>query len=924
MPSEIVIQGARQHNLKNISLKIPRHKITVITGLSGSGKSSLAFDTIYAEGQRRYVESLSSYARQFLERLEKPDVDHISGLTPSISIDQKHFTHNPRSTVATVTEVYDFLRLLYSKLGDVHCYKCGRLVGKQSVPEILRRILELKKGEPFKLLAPLVRARKGEYKDLFRELLKKGYSSVRVDGRILDCSGGIALHKAKRHDIDVMVDTLRVDEKYKDRLEKSLTIALGLGKGACLVLAGDTSHPKAIMFSAERHCPNCGLDLGDFTPNMFSFNSPYGACPACRGLGRISKIAAGLVIKDESKPILKGAISEEVYFSFNKYVIEELVHELKERFGFDLHTPYRDLPGEVKDAFFWGSEDITGLLEELQHLFYSTHSEVIKEKVRRFIREDICHVCNGGRLRKESLGVRIGGKNIVELCSASAKDVFDFIDKLRFSPGEAKVAEPILREIRGRLKFLVDVGLHYLTLDRTVNTLGGGELQRIRLARQIGVGLAGVLYVLDEPTIGLHPRDNERLLKSLEALRGMKNTVVIVEHDEATIRKADYVVDLGPAAGTRGGAIVGKGCLSDFKRFPESLTFKYLNHELKIALPRERKDYQKCNSIWVRGAEEHNLKKIDARFPLGCFICVTGVSGSGKSTLVHDILFQALHNKTWKTSYRVGRHKCLEGTGQISAVVEIDQSPIGRSPRSNPATYTDIFTPIRNLFSQTPEARLRSYSAGRFSFNTRGGRCEACGGEGFQKLEMSFLPDLTVQCEVCGGKRYNEETLNVRYKGKNIAEVLDLSIDEAYELFANIPRLRERLSLLRRIGLGYLKLGQSSTTLSGGEAQRIKLAFELGKKTKASAFYILDEPTTGLHFADVSHLLQALFELRDEGHTVVVIEHNLDVIKMADYIIDLGPEGGNEGGHIVASGSPEEIARSKRSYTGSYLRNYLN
>ncbi len=926
METKIVIRGAREHNLKNISLEIPRNKLIVITGLSGSGKSSLAFDTLYAEGQRRYLESLSSYARQFLERLKKPDVDYISGLSPSIAIEQKTVPHNPRSTVATVTEIYDYLRLLYAKLGEVFCPDCGGRAQRQSFNEINAQINLIPQGAQIGIFAPLVRGRKGEYKKLFQDVRAKGFSYIRIDNKLHDLGKPIKIAKSKRHDIEVFIDTVERVPKNADRINRSVKTALELADGTCIidiVSSDGKEKKKEFFFSQKMTCPKCGINFKDFEPNMFSFNSPYGACGKCRGIGKLSQVTVSKIIHNPEKPLLKGAINEEIYFSFNQYVIEDLIYELREHFDFNLSTPFQDLPQEAKDALFWGTDEITGLIEELEDLFYSTSSEEIKRKVRKFIREDICPECKGARLKREALGVKINGKNIVEICALCIDEVFGFFQTLKFEGSALKIAQPILKEIKQRLEFLKNVGLDYLTLDRTVTTLAGGELQRIRLAAQIGVGLTGVLYVLDEPSIGLHPRDNEKLLNTLTHLRDLKNTVIVVEHDEETMRHADIVVDLGPGAGREGGEITGLGPISDLKRNGRSLTAKYLSKELQIQLPQKRHDYRSADKITLRGCQEHNLKNIDIDFPLGCFICVTGVSGSGKSTLVHDLLFKAVHNHVWKTDYYVGKFKGISNLKAIDKIIEIDQAPIGRTPRSNPATYTDLFTSIRKLFAQTPEAKLRNFDPSRFSFNLKGGRCETCRGEGYQRLEMSFLPDVYVLCETCRGLRYNDATLNVNYRGKNIADVLDLSVNDAIGFFSVIPQVHERLLLLKEIGLGYVKLGQPSTTLSGGEAQRIKLASELSKKGTGKTLYILDEPTTGLHFADIENLLKALFRLRDAGNTVIVVEHNLDLIKMADYIIDLGPEGGRHGGELIATGSPEELVKKTVSYTGRYLSKYL-
>ena len=922
--AKIVIRGAREHNLKNLSLDLPRNQLIVITGLSGSGKSSLAFDTIYAEGQRRYLESMSSYARQFLDRMKKPEVDQISGLSPSIAIEQKSTVHNPRSTVATVTEIYDYLRLLYAKLGEVRCYECGAKVTKQTANEIFDQITSEERGVQLGIFAPLVRGRKGEYKKLFTEVLKKGFTHVRVDKKLWDLNHKIQVSKKSRHDVEVLIDTVEVKEKNFDRIRASLDTALSLADGTCLISVVDQKGQakRESFYSQKMTCLKCEISYPDFTPNMFSFNSPYGACPKCRGIGRLSQALVKYMIQDPKKPLLSGALNEEIYFSFNKYVIEDLVYELKDHFGFELATPYLELPEEVRDALFWGTDEITGLIEELEDLYYTTHSEEIKRKVRKFIREEVCASCNGGRLKKESLGVDIGGTNIVEFCRWSVEKASEFVGQLKFKAAQSKISEPIVREIKERLKFLLNVGLGYLTLDRTVPTLAGGELQRIRLAAQIGVGLSGVLYVLDEPSIGLHPRDNEKLLKTLEALRDLRNTVIVIEHDEETMRRADFVVDMGPGAGEHGGKIVALGNLQEIQKSTKSLTAAYLTGKIKIELPKKRKDYKNLPKIILKSCAEHNLKNIDVEFPTGCLICVTGPSGSGKSTLVHDILFRVLHNQIWKTDYRVGKFKSIKNAQLVDQVIEVDQSPIGRTPRSNAATYTDLFTHIRRMFAQTPEAKLRNFDASRFSFNLKGGRCETCRGEGYVHLEMSFLPDVYVLCDTCYGKRYNEQTLGVQYSGKNIAEVLELSIADAVNFFNAIPPVRERLEILNEIGLGYLRLGQPSTTLSGGEAQRVKLAAELGKKSTGKTLYILDEPTTGLHFGDISNLLRALFKLRDEGNTVLIIEHNLDVIKMADYIIDLGPEGGERGGQLIACGSPEELTKTE-SVTAEYLRKLL-
>lgn len=916
------IRGVREHNLKNLSLSIPRNRLTVITGLSGSGKSSLAFDTLYAEGHRRYLESLSSYARQFLEKLKKPEVDQITGLSPSIAIEQRAVAHNPRSTVATVTEIFDYLRLLFAKAGEVFCYRCGRPLGREKLSEIVGVVLEEFHGDTIQIFAPLVRSRKGEYQKIFQGILKKGYSRARVDGKLIEIQSNLKLKKTKRHDIDILMDHLSVQSSNKERLTRSIRGALELTQGECLLRSSKDPRSEK-FFSTQRTCRRCRVSIPELVPNLFSFNSPYGACPTCRGMGKLSRLLARGVVSDESKPIFRGALNEEIFFSFNKYFIEDLALDLAEKYHFDLKVPFKEWPEAAREALLWGDDESTGLVDELENIFHRSRSEELRRKVAKFLREDTCQECGGGRIRKESLGILIGGKNIVSWTQLSIKETIKAFSKVSFPEGQRKVTDPLVREILERLRFLEKVGLAYLTLDRSVATLAGGELQRIRLAAQIGVGLTGVLYILDEPSVGLHPRDNGKLLDSLERLRDLKNTVIVVEHDEETIRRADHLIDLGPGAGIHGGELMGEGSVSSLSSAPHSLTGKYLTGQLEIPLPPLRKPWRKAPFLEILACEEHNLKKINVRIPLGLFVCVTGVSGSGKSTLVHDILYKELHNRLWKTNYRVGKFRVIRGAEQIDRVIEIDQSPIGRTPRSNPVTYTDLFTFIRKLFSQTQEARLRHYTPSRFSFNLKGGRCETCRGEGQEKLQMSFLPDLYVVCENCRGRRYNEQTLEVKYKDKTIAEILDLSVDEAYEFFSGLPFLRERFSLLRTIGLGYLKLGQSSTTLSGGEAQRIKLASELAKRSTGRTLYLLDEPTTGLHFADIRNLLTALFDLRDSGNTVLVVEHNLEVVKMADFIIDLGPEGGEEGGRIVVEGAPEEITQEPRSYTGRYLKKYL-
>jgi excinuclease ABC subunit A len=922
--ANIQIRGAREHNLKNVCLDIPRNKLVVITGLSGSGKSSLAFDTIYAEGQRRYLESLSSYARQFLEKLKKPDVDYISGLSPSIAIEQRTASHNPRSTVATVTEIFDYLRLLYAKAGTPHCHECGRALESQTREEIVQSIRKKYAGREVQVFAPMVHGRKGEFQKLFQDVLKRGFVQARIDGTLRRLDPEMKLRKNFRHDIEILTDHLKLKPGDRKPLDVAVQAAVDLSGGMVMILPAKTTRKiSPDLFSTRRTCLSCQTSYPDLTPNMFSFNSPYGACERCKGLGKLSQVVSGGVIRDENRPLMSGGLNEEIFFSFNKYFIEDLVYDLAKKYHFDWHTPYAHWPAEAREAFFWGDSEHSGLIEELERLFHETNSEEIRRKVRKFLREDECDLCRGKRLRKESLGVTVANKNIVQMTEQYIGDAVRFFDKLQFPVEVQAITGPILREIRPRLQFLQNVGLNYLTLDRTVATLAGGELQRIRLAAQIGLGLTGVLYVLDEPSIGLHPRDNGKLLDTLEALRDLKNTVIVVEHDEETMRRADHLIDLGPGAGRAGGEVTAQGTPAEFQDHKKSLTACYLSGKCRIPLPETRKDFRRVPVIELKGCEEHNLRKIDVKIPLGLLTCVTGVSGSGKSTLVHDILYRELHNRVWKTDYRVGKFRSIKGTEKIDKVIEIDQSPIGRTPRSNPATYTDLFGFVRKVFSQLPESRGRHYTPSRFSFNLKGGRCENCRGEGFEKLQMSFMPDIYVLCEACRGRRYNEQTLEVRYRGKNIAEVLDLSIEEAIGFFSHFSFLQEKLVLLKTIGLGYLSLGQSSTTLSGGEAQRIKLASELSKKSTGKTLYLLDEPTTGLHFGDIENLLKALFQLRDQGNTIIVIEHNLDVVKMADYIIDLGPEGGEGGGRVIATGTPEEIAAVRTSYTGQYLQKIL-
>ncbi|MCS7234259.1 MAG: excinuclease ABC subunit UvrA [Synergistetes bacterium] len=931
----IVIRGAREHNLKNINLELPKGKLIVVTGVSGSGKSSLAFDTIYAEGQRRYVESLSAYARQFLGRMEKPDVDSIEGLSPAISIDQKGVPKNPRSTVGTITEIYDYLRLLFARIGIPHCFKCGRVIERQTVDHMVEKIFSLPAGTRIQILSPLVRGRKGEFKNLFIELQKGGFLRVRVDGITLWLEEEITLDKAKKHDIDVIIDRLIVNEENKSRIYDSLEQALRLSKGLVLILVGDG---EEILLSERFACPYCEVSLPEIEPRLFSFNSPYGACSACDGLGVKIEFAPDLII-DEELSICEGAVRPWRDSRYEEFYLKKL-EVLAKEYGFSLGVPFKNLPEDIKNIILYGSDKVfsfkfysrdgaydyrgyfEGVIPQLERKYRETESEVVKEELERFMRFNSCPKCKGARLREEALAVKIAGKNIYELTCMPIRDLYAFLKELRFSEKERQIARVPIKEILSRLDFLINVGVGYLTLARPGYTLSGGEAQRIRLATQIGSGLTGVLYVLDEPTVGLHPRDTERLLNMLEKLRDMGNTLLVVEHDELTIRRADYIVELGPGAGVNGGEVVYQGTLDELLKSEKSLTGAFLSGRKRIPVPSYRRRPGKKNIV-IKGARHHNLKNIDVIIPLGLLVCITGVSGAGKSTLVYDILYKALVRKLYRSPELPGEHDSIEGLENIDKVVLIDQSPIGRTPRSNPVTYTGAFTPIREFFSLLPEAKIRGYEPGRFSFNVRGGRCEACQGQGTIKVEMQFLPDVYITCDVCKGKRYNRETLEVKYKGKDISDVLDMSVDEALEFFSNIPSIVRKLRLLSDVGLGYIKLGQSATTLSGGEAQRVKLAAELSKKPTGKTLYILDEPTTGLHFADVEKLVKVLQRLVEGGNTVLVIEHNLEVVKVADYVIDLGPEGGEEGGYIVACGTPEEIAMCEKSYTGQFLKKVL-
>jgi len=938
----IVIKGAREHNLKNIDLTLPRNQLIVITGLSGSGKSSLAFDTIYAEGQRRYVESLSSYARQFLGQMEKPDVDYIEGMSPAISIDQKSTSRNPRSTVGTVTEIYDYLRLLYARIGHPHCPNCGRPITPQTAEQIVDQILEQPEGTRIQILAPMVRGRKGEYQKLFEQAIKDGYARVRVDGQIRELREKISIDKKRKHTVEIVVDRLVLKPDIRKRLTDSVETALKLTQGLLVVLVQKPGgKDEDLTFSEKFACIECGLSFEELTPRMFSFNSPYGACPDCTGLGARIEFDPRLVIPDRNKSFREGAVvpwSKNLSPGMNPFYVQQVETLIKEA-GYKLDTPVKKLPEELLNTILYGEDDkrdfrfrtksgnywnyesqYKGIIPGLQRRYEDTSSDWVKEELEKLQTSVTCPTCGGARLKPESLAVTLGGISIAKLTSLSVDRALHFVEALELNGREEQIARQIVKELRARLGFLVNVGLEYLTLDRSATTLSGGEAQRIRLATQIGSSLVGVLYVLDEPSIGLHQRDNARLLATLKTLRDLGNTLIVVEHDEETMREADYLVDIGPGAGKAGGWIVACGTIADIEAEPRSATGRFLKGESVIPIPPLRRTPK--GTLSIKSARANNLKGINVDFPLGVFCAVTGVSGSGKSTLVDMVLYRALahylHGQPQEETY--GKVRDLE---QLDKAIIIDQSPIGRTPRSNPATYTGAFDPIRGLFSMTPDARVRGYGLGRFSFNVKGGRCESCAGDGIIKIEMHFLPDVYVPCEACKGKRYNQQSLEVKYKGKSIAEVLEMRVDEAAEFFANIPRVYNKLQTICDVGLGYIQMGQPATTLSGGEAQRVKLATELSRRSTGRTFYILDEPTTGLHFADIAQLLVVLQRLVDSGNTVLVIEHNLDVIKTADHIIDLGPEGGDKGGHIVASGTPEEVARAEGSHTGRYLRRVL-
>lgn len=935
----IKIRGANENNLKNLDVDIPRNELVVLTGLSGSGKSSLAFDTIYAEGQRRYMESLSSYARQFLGQMEKPDVESIEGLSPAISIDQKSTNRNPRSTVGTVTEIYDYFRLLYARIGIPHCPKCGREIKKQTVDQMVDQLMKLPERTRLQLLAPVVRGRKGTHAKLLEQARKSGYVRVQIDGNLYELSEEIQLDKNKKHNIEIVVDRLIVKEGIEKRLTDSIETVLNLAEGRLMV---DTMDGNILNFSQSFACPDCGISIDEIEPRSFSFNNPFGACPSCYGLGYKMEFDVDLMIPDKTLSIQEGAITVLGWQSctdkgsFSRAILDALAEE----YGFDLNTPFEQYPQKVQDILIHGTDgkkvkvhykgqrgegvyDVAfeGLIKNVERRYKETGSDSIKQEYETFMRITPCPSCKGQRLKPEALAVTVGDKNIHEVTSLSISSLQRFMDELKLTPTQEMIGEQVLKEIRARVGFLVNVGLEYLTLSRATGTLSGGEAQRIRLATQIGSGLVGVAYILDEPSIGLHQRDNDKLLATLKHLRDLGNSLIVVEHDEDTMREADCIVDIGPGAGEHGGELVAIGTAEEIMENPNSITGQYLSGKKKIPVPKERR--KPTGYLTIRKAEENNLKNIDVKIPLGVMTCVTGVSGSGKSSLVNEILYKSLARKLNHARTIPGKHKCIEGVEQLDKVINIDQSPIGRTPRSNPATYTGVFDQIRDLFAATSDAKARGYKKGRFSFNVKGGRCEACSGDGILKIEMHFLPDVYVPCEVCHGKRYNRETLEVKYKGKSIYDVLNMTVEEALEFFDHIPSIKRKIQTLYDVGLSYIRLGQPSTELSGGEAQRIKLATELSKRGTGKTIYILDEPTTGLHFADVHKLIEILRRLSEGGNTVVVIEHNLDVIKTADYIIDIGPEGGDQGGTVIASGTPEEIAKNPLSYTGRYVSKYL-
>ena len=939
MNDKIVIKGAKEHNLKNINIEIPRDKLVVITGLSGSGKSSLAFDTLYAEGQRRYVESLSSYARQFLGLMEKPDVESIEGLSPAISIDQKTTSKNPRSTVGTVTEIYDYIRLLYARIGTPYCPICGKKIEKQTIDQIVDNVMKLPEGKRIQILAPVVRSRKGEYTKLFEDLQKEGFARVRVDGEIYELTDEIKLDKNKKHEIEIVVDRLIVKQDIIARLTESIEVALKHAENLVLI---DIVGEKSVLYSCNYACPDCGFSFPELTPRMFSFNNPYGACPKCLGIGYLMKMDEDLIIPDKTKTLYDGVKAFGASTMKKGETMAKMYFEsIGKHYGVDIKKPIKNLPREFLEKILYGTGDeeidfefaspygtrkfkapFEGVIPTLERRHNETKSQGMRDFYELYMSNSHCDECNGARLKKEILSIKINGKNINEMTEMSIRQLQDFLKNIELTETQKMIADMILKEINARLQFLVDVGLDYLTLSRSAGTLSGGEAQRIRLATQIGSGLTGVLYILDEPSIGLHQRDNDKLLATLKKLRDLGNSLIVVEHDEDTMYAADQIIDIGPGAGVHGGQVMAQGTAEEIKNIQGSITGDYLSGRKTIHVPKTRRKGNKKN-IEVKEATENNLKNISVKFPLGVFTCVTGVSGSGKSTLVNEVLYKNIAQKLNGASEKPGKCRGIKGIENIDKIINIDQSPIGRTPRSNPATYTGTFDIIRDIFAGTNEAKIRGYDKGRFSFNVSGGRCESCNGDGVHKIEMHFLPDVYVPCEVCKGKRYNRETLEVKYKGKNIADVLDMTVEEALEFFNNIPRIKQKIQTLYDVGLGYIKLGQPSTTLSGGEAQRVKLATELSKRATGKTLYILDEPTTGLHIADVHKLIDILQRLVDTGNTIIVIEHNLDLIKTCDYIVDLGPEGGDAGGEIVAVGTPEQICKNDKSYTGKFLKKYL-
>ena len=940
MQDSIIIKGAKEHNLKDINIEIPRDKLVVITGLSGSGKSSLAFDTLYAEGQRRYVESLSSYARQFLGLMEKPDVESIEGLSPAISIDQKTTSRNPRSTVGTVTEIYDYIRLLYARIGVPYCPNCGKKIEKQTIDQIIDSVMSLEEGTRIQVLAPVVRGKKGEYTKLLQDFQKEGFVRVRVDGEVYELTDDIKIDRKKKHNIELVVDRLVVKEEIRTRLTESVETALKYANNLVVI---DIPGDKEILYSQNYACPDCNISIEELTPRMFSFNNPFGACPTCTGIGYLMKMDEDLIVPDKNKTLYDGIKAFGASTMKKGDTMAKMYFEsIAKHYGVEIKdVPIKKLPRWFLEKILYGTGDeaidfeytsyagtrkftspFEGVLPTLDRRYNETKSQGMRDFYEMYMSESACQTCHGARLKKESLSVKVGDKNINELTDMSIDKIKDFLNSLQLNNKDKMIADQILKELNKRLQFLLDVGLEYLTLSRSAGSLSGGEAQRIRLATQIGSGLTGVLYILDEPSIGLHQRDNEKLLATLRKLRDLGNTVLVVEHDEDTMYAADQIIDIGPGAGVHGGKVIAQGTAEEIKLVPESITGQYLSGKKQILVPKKRRK-SNGKAIEVKGATEHNLKNINVKFPLGQFICVTGVSGSGKSTLVNEILYKTVAKEIYGSNEKPGKCKEIKGLENVDKIINIDQSPIGRTPRSNPATYTGVFDVIRDIFAATQEAKMRGYDKGRFSFNVAGGRCEACSGDGVLKIEMHFLPDIYVPCEVCKGKRYNRETLEVKYKGKTISDVLDMTVEEALKFFENIPKIKSKIQTLYDVGLGYIKLGQPSTTLSGGEAQRVKLATELSKKATGKTLYILDEPTTGLHIADVHKLIDILQRLVDTGNSIIVIEHNLDIIKTADYIIDLGPEGGEKGGQIIAVGTPEQITRNDQSYTGKFLKKYL-